>query len=272
MADTEDDDFFRAMEHRRAQALVARDLAVFDALHAPDYELVTPAGRTFTAAAYREAIAREPFYAAWTAGEMRVRRSARMAWVRYPAVLRFPSGREVSVWHTDAYERRERGWQAVWSQATEQRPTGPTSPVVREIGVDDVASLFEVRIRTRENRFTMVELAALGITPASVTQWLAGTRPGWLCEDSGRTVGFCMVDHATAELLVIAVLPEYEGRGIGAALMTRAEGWLRSRGCARAWLTTDLDMRLRAYGFYRGRGWTDWKQDTQLRYMARDLT
>jgi hypothetical protein len=35
----------------------------------------------------------------------------------------------------------------------------------------------------------------------------------------------------------------------------------------RAWLTTDVDTTLRAYGFYRPRGWTDWKIENGLRWM-----
>lgn len=35
----------------------------------------------------------------------------------------------------------------------------------------------------------------------------------------------------------------------------------------RAWLTTDVDTRLRAYGFYRHRGWTDWKLENGMRWM-----
>jgi hypothetical protein len=50
---------------------------------------------------------------------MSFRISAHMAVVRYKALLRLASGREMLSWHTDSYERRSQGWQAVWSQATE---------------------------------------------------------------------------------------------------------------------------------------------------------
>jgi hypothetical protein len=42
-------------------------------------------------------------------------------------------------------------------------------------------------------------------------------------------------------------------------------------GCERAWLTTDLDTTLRAYGFYRNRGWTDWKIERRMRWMELSL-
>jgi ribosomal protein S18 acetylase RimI-like enzyme len=137
----------------------------------------------------------------------------------------------------------------------------------REITAADVPALLYVRTRTRENAYTLEELRDLGITADSVTKKLATSFKGWLCTDAGQIVAFCMADRSTAELWVIAVLPQYEGRGIGSMLMSHAEEWLWSTGCARAWLTTDVDTTLRAYGFYRHRGWSDWKLDAGLRWM-----
>ena len=53
--------------------------------------------------------------------------------------------------------------------------------------------------------------------------------------------------------------------------LTVEEEWLAASGCARAWLTTDLDTTLRAYGLYRKRGWTDWKIERGLRWMELSL-
>jgi ribosomal protein S18 acetylase RimI-like enzyme len=137
----------------------------------------------------------------------------------------------------------------------------------REIAAADVPALFFVRPKTRENAMTVEELARLGIDPRSVAEGLTQSTRGWLCEDTGQVVAFAMADRATGEFLVIAVLPEYEGRGVGGRLMTLAKKWLAESGCARAWLTTDLDDRLRAYGFYRRYGWTDWKIERGMRWM-----
>ena len=54
---------------------------------------------------------------------------------------------------------------------------------------------------------------------------------------------------------MLAVLPEYEGRGIGAGLLARAVDWLRERGWRRLWLATNPDPNGRAHGFYRAQGW-----------------
>jgi ribosomal protein S18 acetylase RimI-like enzyme len=141
----------------------------------------------------------------------------------------------------------------------------------REITAADVPALFRVRPRTRENALTHEELERLGINPQSVTESLGLSTKGWVCDDSGEVVGFSMADRATGEFLVIAVLPEYEGKGVGGRLMTLAEEWLAASGCERAWLSTDLDTSLRAYGFYRKRGWSDWKIERGNRYMELTL-
>ena len=112
-------EYFRSLEARRTRALVERDLETIEALHSPDYQLISPAGRTFTRARYLELIKSASFYAAWEHGPIEVRMSAEMAVVRYQATITFPSGKVVNVWHTDTYELRESSWVAVWSQATE---------------------------------------------------------------------------------------------------------------------------------------------------------
>lgn len=152
------------------------------------------------------------------------------------------------------------------------RRRAPADLRFRDIVPADIPTLFDLRPRTRENALTLDELRALGITPDSVAGWLEATTRGWLCEaPGGGAAGFCMADRRSGELLVIAVLPEHEGRGVGAGLMQRAEAWLAQSGCTVAWLTTDLDPALRAYGFYRHRGWVDWKQERGLRWMQLDL-
>lgn len=120
-------DYLRELEVRRTRALVERDMATIERLHAPEYQLITPSGTVFTRERYLAAIASEPFYAKWELGAIEVRVSPQMALLRYRATLHFPSGRIVDCWHTDSYERRGQ-WQAVWSQATRlPSPSGPSA-------------------------------------------------------------------------------------------------------------------------------------------------
>lgn len=112
---------FIALERRRTQALLRRDIAGARALHAPDYQLITPGGGAFTLEQYLGKIERaELVYLGWELGEVAVRQGADMALLRYRATLTLAGGdeRPFQVWHTDSYERREGQWLAVWSQAT----------------------------------------------------------------------------------------------------------------------------------------------------------
>ena len=139
--------------------------------------------------------------------------------------------------------------------------------IFRETTPADIQSLFYVRSRTRENTYSLEELERAGITEQSVTEKLSSSYKGWLCEISNSVVGFSMADKATGELWVIAVLPDFERKGIGNHLMALAEEWLWQMGCDNAWLTTSINTNLRAYGFYLNRGWVDHKIEDGQRYM-----
>jgi GNAT superfamily N-acetyltransferase len=142
---------------------------------------------------------------------------------------------------------------------------------LREITDADIPALFEVRVATHENRLTREELLALGITEETVKQKLRGDYQGWLCEDDNRVVGFAMGDKSSGELWVIAVLPEYVGKGIGSKLLRTVENWLAENGCKRLWLTTDIDPSLKAYTFYLNHGWMDDRIEYGMRYMVKEI-
>ena len=131
--------------------------------------------------------------------------------------------------------------------------------IFREIGPDDMRSIFEVRVATWHNERGAEEMAELGITPDSVREMLRASHRGWLCEVDDRVVGFAMGNRDNGEMWVIAVLKEHEGKGIGRKLLALVEEWLFSEGWDEIWLTTDPDETYRAVGFYRHLGWADWK-------------
>ena len=119
-------DHLREIERQRTQALVQRDMALAWALHAADYQLVTPGGVTFSRERYLGKIAAgELVYRLWTPGPIEVRLSPAMALLRYRVTLAFagdPPGQPFDCWHLDSYELIEGVWQAVWSQATRIQP------------------------------------------------------------------------------------------------------------------------------------------------------
>ena len=131
--------------------------------------------------------------------------------------------------------------------------------------------LFDVRTSVRENIYTRVGLYRDGITEKAVAEMIASTHRGWLCEVDSKIVGFAMANGATGEFWVIAVLPEYEGRGIGSKLLRLAEDWLGTMGWKELWLWTSLDTSLRAYSFYRKAGWIDAEIRADQRIMKKFL-
>jgi hypothetical protein len=121
------EDFFRALEVERTQALVNRDVPAIRRLHAPDYELITVPGKVMSLERYLSLMATDVFYAKWEIGPTRVQASEDMAAVRYQARITFPSGNIVDCWHTDIYAKRSGSWLAIWSQATRLQPDATTN-------------------------------------------------------------------------------------------------------------------------------------------------
>ena len=116
-------DFIREVETARTRALIARDIATLWQLHAPDYQLITPPGRTYTRERYLGEIESGTLrYLRWEHGAMNVRVNERMAIVRYQATLELDAGdgrgTPFACWHTDSYELADDMWRVVWSQAT----------------------------------------------------------------------------------------------------------------------------------------------------------
>ena len=130
----------------------------------------------------------------------------------------------------------------------------------RQVGAEDGPALLAVRAATRENPFSLEALAAAGINSDSLSRDLqAGTLAGWLSEtvSAGEVVGFCLANLPEAEVWVLAVLPAYEGRGIGRELLARTEALLWAAGHSSAWLWTSTDRNLRAYNLYLAAGWRE---------------
>jgi hypothetical protein len=117
----------RATERRRLAALCSVDMAACDALHAPDYQLITPGGATLTKDEYLDQIADGSLdYRRFEPeGDIAVRvlgSSAVALRYRVAIDVAFSDGHDAGrFWHTDIYERRDGHWLAVWSQATRIR-------------------------------------------------------------------------------------------------------------------------------------------------------
>lgn len=123
----------------------------------------------------------------------------------------------------------------------------------------------ELRGQTRQNAFSAEALAALGITAKTWAQGIeSGANPGYVCLDGDRMVGMCFAERDSGEVLVVAVLPQYEGNGIGKELLERTLETLKRLGHVRSFLGCNPSPESRSHGFYRKLGWTSTGQRDSL--------
>ena len=90
-------------------------------------------------------------------------------------------------------------------------------------------------------------VAAIGREPAPMTDDYPAriaADEAWVIEEAGRLIGALVLEDTHDGLLLdnIAVAPEAQGRGLGAALMAFTEAEARRRGHGRVWLYTNEKM------------------------------
>ncbi len=121
---------------------------------------------------------------------------------------------------------------------------------------DDAADCVWLRGQTRENAVSPERLASLGITIAS---WGSDIRTrvltGYICTLNDAMIGYCFGSTASGEIVVLALLPEYEGHGVGKQLLSRVIGAPVKLGKSRFFLGCSADPKSRSYAFYRHLGW-----------------
>jgi ribosomal protein S18 acetylase RimI-like enzyme len=142
----------------------------------------------------------------------------------------------------------------------------------------DAEECVRLRGRTRENAISPSSLATRGITASSWGSAIAtGQLPGWLCIVDGEIAGYCFGDKSSGEIVVVALLPQYEGRGIGKALLSLVMEELRASGHKRLFLGCSSYSGHRSYGFYRHLGWRstgllDDNEDEVLEFLSPSAT
>lgn len=127
---------------------------------------------------------------------------------------------------------------------------------IRPATPEDVPACVVLRGQTRQNAVSVERLAAAGIT---VESWAgevrSGSLPGFVCMDDDSLAGYCFGDKASGEVVVLALLPAYEFRGIGRRLLGLLVQLLADSGHQRLFLGCSPDPGTRSHGFYRHLGW-----------------
>ena len=127
--------------------------------------------------------------------------------------------------------------------------------LIRTAQANDIETLFDIRTSVVENHQSREEIAALGITPASVAAMLRTDCRAWIAELDAQAIGFTIANKTEQTIVGLFVLPAHEGKGAGRRLIQAAEAWLWAAGLEEIWLLTGNNPDLRAYGFYRHLGW-----------------
>jgi ribosomal protein S18 acetylase RimI-like enzyme len=121
---------------------------------------------------------------------------------------------------------------------------------------EDAEQCIVMRGKTRENSYSIEALAAIGIT---LDNWRSGiengSSPGYVCLHGDLIIGMSFYDNETGEILVVAVLPDFEGKGIGNKLLQNILADLRTKGYSRSFLSCNPSSTSRSFGFYRHMGW-----------------
>lgn len=122
---------------------------------------------------------------------------------------------------------------------------------------EDASHCIELRGKTRENAYSAADLAAIGITLESWRDGIQdGTYPGYVCLQNEVMVGMSFCDKHSGEVLVVAVLPDFEGLGVGKQLLELILSDLERNGHRRSFLGCNPNPSSRSHGFYRKLGWT----------------
>lgn len=120
----------------------------------------------------------------------------------------------------------------------------------------DAEECLILRGKTRQNPASEELLRSMGITTGSWEEGIrSGSLPGHVCTFDGSIVGYCFADRETGEIVVLALLPEFENRGIGRKLLNTMVEELAKTGHRRIFLGCSTDPMSRSHGFYRHLGW-----------------
>lgn len=123
--------------------------------------------------------------------------------------------------------------------------------MIRKATLADRPRITEVRLAVREN-----QLRATSVSKVETTaDWIFENATFWVWEEGGAVQGFSVADPRDGTIFGLFIHPDYEGRGLGQALLPLACEDVRAAGFAAATLTTGPGTR--AERFYRTNGWEE---------------
>lgn len=124
--------------------------------------------------------------------------------------------------------------------------------VLRLATENDIEVIFDIRTSVKENHLSKQQLTELGITEPVILSLIQNTSTVWLAEVQHQVCGFSIVDLTEGSIFAMFVHPDFEAKGVGTALLKKAEDLLFN-SCQEICLETD--QKSRAFEFYLRQGW-----------------
>jgi GNAT superfamily N-acetyltransferase len=136
-----------------------------------------------------------------------------------------------------------------WTSSSGDLPPDPAAVKIRTALAADIEAMHALRRRVTENALSDPRR----VTEDSYLPYLA--RGGaWVAETESGLAGFAILDVAGASVWALFVAPEWEGLGVGRALLERLVEAAIGHGLRRLFLSTA--PLTRAERFYTAAGWT----------------
>ncbi|MEN4591714.1 GNAT family N-acetyltransferase [Pantoea agglomerans] len=120
-----------------------------------------------------------------------------------------------------------------------------------KLTAEHIKEMYDIRFSVTENivHAHQIEYLQKEVILADVAQ-----DGGWICRIDDKYVGYGLGIHIPHALIGgLFVLPEYQGRGVGGAILEKITEWFFEQGDTEIELTTDEHSS--AARFYQGRGW-----------------
>jgi N-acetylglutamate synthase-like GNAT family acetyltransferase len=128
--------------------------------------------------------------------------------------------------------------------------------ILREAVCSDAVQAIEMRGKTQQNALSVEQLRELGVTKQSWSYGISnGAFHGTIAEKDNTMVGYCFADTHTGEILVLAILADFENQGLGSRLLKQQMEHMHEQGWQRLFLACAPYPEYRSYGFYRHLGW-----------------
>lgn len=138
-------------------------------------------------------------------------------------------------------------------------------PFLRRATRNDLPRIKEIRFAVKEN----VLIDRTSIPDEEVFRFMED-EVFWVYEENGLVLGFAAGDTRDGNIWALFVHPEYEGRGVGQALLDQCCRSLAQRGLTR--LKLDTGPQTRAAAFYRRAGWRETGETTAKGNVVFSLT